>query len=216
MRTAPRFVLVVCLFFASRLYGQAPIVENEVRHDTSAPLGGVPAAPREVITPRIRPIERVPTRTGRARALVLDAVEQLAPGPAAAFTAAVPSIDGLGRGLDGKGFQMTSVPPDTTGAIGTTQYVQAVNTSLLVIDKATRNIVLNPVLLKTVWKGFGGACETENDGDPIVLFDRIAKRWVITQFQVSQGHSQCVAISTTDDALGSYHRYEFSYPAMND
>jgi hypothetical protein len=192
--------------------GQPPVVDSAVRRDTSPPLRDIPLAPLERAVPRIHPIERIPTR-GVAQRQV-DTAEQLAPGPAAAFNIPFAPVSGLGKGLST--FQMTSVPPDTSGAAGTTQFVQAVNTSLLIIDKNTRAIQFGPALMKTLWRGFGGPCEAENDGDPIVVFDRLAGRWVLSQFQVTQGHSQCVAVSTTADALGSYHRYEFRYPAMND
>ena len=43
-------------------------------------------------------------------------------------------VDGLGLGLPG-GFLVESAPPDTTGAVGDTQFVQWVNTSFAVYSK---------------------------------------------------------------------------------
>ncbi|HEV2707817.1 MAG TPA: hypothetical protein VGV59_17995, partial [Pyrinomonadaceae bacterium] len=64
----------------------------------------------------------------------------------------------------------------------------------------------------TIWQGFGGACESMNDGDPIVQYDQLADRWVLTQFAVSSSpFMQCVAVSTTPDPTGTYHRYAYSY-----
>src|SRR5207247_2358412 len=98
-------------------------------------------------------------------------------------------------------------PADTTGAAGTTQFVQWVNTSLLVIDKATNKILMGPVDGSVLWQGFGGNCEHNNDGDPIVLFDRTSKRWVLTQFAVSgTPFSQCIAVSQSEDATGAFVR----------
>ncbi len=69
-----------------------------------------------------------------------------------------------------------------------------------------------PVAGNTLWSGFGGGCETNNDGDPIVQYDKAANRWVLTQFSVSTTpFLQCVAVSTTSDATGSYNRYSFNY-----
>ena len=39
-----------------------------------------------------------------------------------------------------------------------------------------------PVGISTIWSGFGGVCETNGHGDPIVLYDQLANRWVISQF----------------------------------
>ncbi len=63
-----------------------------------------------------------------------------------------------------------------------------------------------------VWQGFGGRCQSDNDGDPLVQYDQLADRWVLTQFAVSgQPFTQCVAVSTTPDPTGTYFRYAFSY-----
>ena len=60
--------------------------------------------------------------------------------------------------------------------------------------------------------GFGGGCETNNDGDPTVIYDPIADRWVVSQFSVSTTpYMQCVAVSQTPDPTGAYFRYSFSY-----
>src|SRR2546425_10285670 len=103
-------------------------------------------------------------------------------------------------------------PPDTTGAVGATQYVQWVNESFAVFDKATGALLSGPKAGNSAWVGFGGGCETNNDGDPIVQYDKQANRWILTQFSVSTTpFLQCVAVSTTSDATGSYNRYAFNY-----
>ena len=102
-------------------------------------------------------------------------------------------------------------PPDTNGAIGQTQYVQIVNKGYQVFDKTTGASVLGPLGITTVWSGFGGACETRGFGDPVVLYDHIANRWLISQFAGLEGvpTDECIAISTTSDATGTYNRYAF-------
>ena len=68
-----------------------------------------------------------------------------------------------------------------------------------------------------LWTGFGGGCETNNDGDPIVLYDKLANRWVMSQFSVSTTpYLQCVAVSVTPDATGSWYRYSFQYTYFDD
>ena len=130
-------------------------------------------------------------------------------------------VDGLGNGFTGPAGTMTvnSAPPDTTGAVGATQYVQWVNTAFAVFSKTTKAPVYGPVDGKTLWAGFGGACETYNDGDPVVQYDKLAGRWVVSQFAVpggATGYWQCIAVSTTSDATGTWNRYAFQYAQFND
>jgi hypothetical protein len=103
-------------------------------------------------------------------------------------------------------------PPDTNGAVGTTQYVQWVNVNYAVYDKTTGARILGPSPGNSFWSGFGGPCETSNDGDPIAQFDKAAQRWVMAQPVYSSPFMYCVAVSTTADATGSYYRYAFSIP----
>src|SRR5262249_50306207 len=49
----------------------------------------------------------------------------------------------------------------------------------------------------------------DTDGDPIVLYDSIADRWLISQFKASNPFGECIAISTGPDPTGSYFRYFF-------
>lgn len=85
-------------------------------------------------------------------------------------------------------------------------------------DKETGVSVFGPVPGNTPWVGFGGLCETANDGDPIILFDHLAERWVLSQFGVGVDGHQCVAVSLTSDPTGPYYRWDFvvSVGALND
>jgi hypothetical protein len=131
-------------------------------------------------------------------------------GPQVAVTNGL-NFAGVGDG--DYGFSDQYAPPDTNGAVGATQYVQWVNVDLAVFDKATGSIVSGfPKPGNKIWEGFGGGCETNNDGDPIVQYDKLANRWILTQFSVSNTpYLQCVAVSKTSDATGEYYRYAFSY-----
>lgn len=117
--------------------------------------------------------------------------------------------------------QLRVAPPDTTGDVGPNHYVQWVNLrySIYLLTRDTSNQIAAFTLVpgfpkqgNVVWQGFGGRCETDNDGDPIVQYDQLADRWVLTQFAVSaQPFMQCVAVSTTPDPTGTYFRYAYSY-----
>ena len=80
---------------------------------------------------------------------------------------------------------------------------------------------LGPAPIHSLWRGFGGLCENGGEardfsdgGDPIVLYDHLADRWMVSQLQFDETFTQtaqCIAISTSSDATGSYHRYQFDF-----
>jgi hypothetical protein len=116
---------------------------------------------------------------------------------------------GVGKGMTG--FTVNSIPPDTVGAVGRTQYVQVVNSSFAVFNKAGTKL-LGPTTTKTLFSTLSGGCKNNNDGDGVVVYDKLADRWVISQFSVSSTpYSQCVAVSKTSDATGGWWVYAFSY-----
>ena len=113
-------------------------------------------------------------------------------------------------GIPFPGVGCSCAPPDTNGAVGLTQYVQMVNEGYQVFNKATGASVLGPLGISSIWTGFGGVCESNGSGDPVVLYDHLANRWLISQFAgTSIPTDECVAISTTSDATGTYNRYGF-------
>src|SRR6266487_5590169 len=120
------------------------------------------------------------------------------------------SWDSVGVGL--AGFVPSSNPPDTNGRVGAKQYVQWNNTSFAVFDKTTGELLFGPVAGNTLFQSLGGDCATHNDGDPVVSFDILAGRSVISQFVVGGSPDfshQCVAVSQTEDATGEYFLYDF-------
>ena len=121
------------------------------------------------------------------------------------------------------------LPPDTNGTIGydpitsKKYYMQWVNKSYAIWDVTnTPTMVVSPTNGNALWTGFGGACETSNDGDPIVLYDQLANRWLASQFALpnypSGPYYQCIAISQSGDPTGAWYRYAFvaSATKMND
>jgi hypothetical protein len=100
-------------------------------------------------------------------------------------------------------------PPDTNGAVGLTQYVQIANIAYQVFNKFTGASIMGPTSVRTIWTGFAGNCAVTNDGDVVMLYDKLADRWLISQIGGFSDEDECIAISTTRDATGSYYRYEF-------
>src|SRR6266508_3820859 len=125
----------------------------------------------------------------------------------------VPSIPATILNFDGipfPGVSCNCAPPDTDGEVGLTQYVQIVNRGFQVFDKSTGVSVLGPSNISTIWSGFGGVCQNSGFGDPIVLYDQLANRWIISEFAgAAVPTDECVAVSTTSDATGPYNRYGF-------
>lgn len=179
-----------------------------IRSDVSPPLRGMSALAPSSEQLREKPLRPIPHNILANNAP--DPVVQQSSGLASSATIGL-QFPGIGQG--DYGFTDQYAPPDTNGAVGATQYIQWVNTDLAVFDKTTGAIAKGfPKPANAIWSGFGGGCETNNDGDPIVKYDQIANRWVLTQFSVSTTpYLQCVAVSTTSDATGSYNRYAFSY-----
>src|SRR5215471_3741994 len=113
-------------------------------------------------------------------------------------------------GVPFPGVSCNCAPPDTNGEVGATQYVQIVNEGYQVFDKTTGASQLGPSGIATLWSGFGGVCQSNGNGDPVVLYDQIDNRWIISQFAgVSVPTDECIAVSTSSDATGSYNRYDF-------
>src|SRR6266446_1432712 len=125
------------------------------------------------------------------------------------LTANIPSpiLNFDGQSFPGSG--CNCAPPDTNGYPGLTQYVQIVNKGYQVFDKFTGASILGPLPIQSIWTGFGGVC-TSGFGDPVVLYDKLADRWLVSQFAGSGiPTDQCIAISQTRDATGAYYRYAF-------
>ncbi len=181
-------------------------VSAAVRADVSPPLSEMPSAEKTYAAFQ-RPWLRLSVPVGPEQP---DGAVQTIAGPLVGTTSGL-NFAGVGQG--DYGFSDKYAPPDTNGAVGATQYVQWVNTYFAVFDKTTGAIASGfPKPGNSVWAGFGGGCQTNNDGDPIVQYDKLANRWILTQFSVSTTpYLQCVAVSTTSDATGSYYRYAFSY-----
>ena len=121
-------------------------------------------------------------------------------------------------GLGTPGFTISGAPPDTTLAVSPTQIVQWVNSQLAVYDKSGVPQLPSPGFVQgnSIWAGLsaGSLCKTFNRGDPIVQYDRIAQRWVLTQFAFNAAftnNAQCIAVSQTSNAMGAYNLYEYNF-----
>ncbi len=183
-----------------------PIVIHEVKHDVSAPLREMaakakPPAPGIVEMREHRSPKHIFQVTPGIDPVTQDESSYL---PAVSYSKLL-SFDGV------NGNQGGAIPPDTNGSVGSTQYVLITNFDYAVYDKTTGTQILAPTRIHNIWSGFGGQCGTEDGGDPIVLWDKMAQRWLVEQLEYFTSDQVCVAVSTTSDATGTYNRYAFNF-----
>jgi hypothetical protein len=110
-------------------------------------------------------------------------------------------------------------PPDTIGDVGPNHYVEAVNSSFKVFDKAG-NTLAGPTTYNTLFAPLTGTpCSGANDGDPFVFYDHLADRWVISDFAFSSLNGpfyQCIGVSKTGDPVsGGWNLYAVQHDSAN-
>ena len=102
-------------------------------------------------------------------------------------------------------------PPDTIGDVGPNHYVQMVNSTKVAIHNKTGALLTPRFDLGTLWPS--GPC-TGNAGDPVVVYDELANRWLLSQFATP--NHLCFAISKTASPLGGFHLYTFNVRSFPD
>lgn len=116
--------------------------------------------------------------------------------------------------FDAQGYNGVN-PPDPVGDVGPNHYVHLINsssgTSVVVYDKSG-TVLGGPYALDSL--AISGSC-TNGRGDPIVLYDPLADRWLLSEFS-GTGNNLCVYISTTPDPLGTWYAYQFTTPEFPD
>ena len=102
-------------------------------------------------------------------------------------------------------------PPDTQGDVSPDKYIQVVNMNFAVYSK-TGTTLLGPAAISTIFAGIPPPWNGTNNGDPVVLYDQAANRWIITEFSLPSGnYAELVAISQTSDPTGAWYRYVFQF-----
>jgi len=101
-------------------------------------------------------------------------------------------------------------PPDPVGDVGPNHYVEMINLVYGVYSK-TGTLLLGPVDTGMLWADFAVPDCTDPSGDPVVVYDQVADRWLLSQFTTAgPEYFECIAISQTGDPTGAYYRYAFS------
>jgi hypothetical protein len=107
-----------------------------------------------------------------------------------------------------EGASVTGIAPtDPNGTVGPNHYMQTINTFYTIYNRAGA-IVAGPTALNMLF--FGVAGSAYNNGDPIVLYDEQADRWLVAEFSLDGTTDyMMIAVSTTNDPTGTWYKYSF-------
>ena len=212
-----RSIVTLCLAVVTLLVCSLPLaaqdkVNHPVAFGVSAPLGELAKMPQSPSYGfhEANPVRRIPKRPG-AGSVVDQAEQNYFNGPEANYSIGANFL-GVGNGFPN--YSVPDAPPDTNMAVGDTQVVEWVNTSYTVCSKTAPYACGPAIEGNTLWSGLSGnpLCKTQNDGDIISQWDVNAHRWVLTQNVFASPYAVCLAISTTNDANGTYFLYQFAIP----
>jgi len=210
-------------FSAGHSRGHGPVVSPPVGHATSTPLGLAPTLPPtagpKFMSKRFSRLS--PPRIPRG-STDPDPVVQSSVVPSAPISQPL-GFPGISSDEQAPMLLEPVIPPDTNGAVGPNHYVQIVNLTFAVYAKDGTRLA-GPILNNALWATLapGSPCREDNDGDPVVVYDRLADRWLISQLALPNFPDgpffQCIAVSTGADPAGTYHLYEYqvSVDKLND
>ncbi len=111
-------------------------------------------------------------------------------------------------------------PSDSEGDVGPNHYIEAINETIQIYDKSG-NTLSGPTSYNSFFSGLTGTpCTNANDGDPYVLYDPVADRWLISDFAFPSfpGTSfwQCIGVSQTSDPVsGGWFLYAVQVDPAN-
>src|SRR5436305_325162 len=196
-----------------------PKFSTAVAFDVSPALRTLPVAKKYVADPsnllEIRP-ERGPRAQSKGYKSGDKALQTFS--PALAIVAPLLTFEGVSNEDNFNIFGFRVNPPDPNGEVGPNNYIETVNLTFAIYDKSG-NRLLGPVDTGTLWDDFAVPDCTDPSGDPVVLYDQITDRWILSQFTTSGLNPDgsynglpfynCVAVSQTGDPTGAYYRYAF-------
>lgn len=116
-----------------------------------------------------------------------------------------PTMPGPLLTFEGQGDTCGCQPSDSEGDVGPNHYVEAINESIRIFDK-NGNTLSGPTSYNSFFSGLTGTpCTNANDGDPYVIYDQAADRWLISDFAFPSfpGSSfwQCIGVSQTPNPV---------------
>ena len=125
---------------------------------------------------------------------------------------AVAATNGIDfEGLGAQGW----APSDSNMAVGPNHIVETVNVDLAVYSKSGA-LLSGPTNFVTFFAPLGGNCAS-GSSDPIVNYDRLADRWIISDIGITSTFTECVGVSKTNDPTGAYTLYAYDFGSnLND
>ena len=225
----PRFLFIGLLFIlctSNKGYAQTPFVSQAVQFAVTGPVRDMPTIDLTKIKPGQNGEEEKNESNNRIIKQVVQNAKTVPDGALrgmvnmnghvtpSAMTPPTVSFDGIGF----PGGTCNCAPPDCNGDVGPNHYVQTVNSAFRVWDKAG-NPLTGIISYSTLFAPMGGPCASSNDGDPIVIYDQLADRWLISEFCIGPTPKhQLIAISQTANPTGAWFLYDFIMPnnALND
>lgn len=213
------FLLVWLMFFSSGATAQDREISGPVFMDSAAAVSATsiskskiirPSKKFKMVNPRNRGINKIVPGKGMPK--TEDPARQQKMG----------SIPGKVPILSFDAAETSWNPSDPTGAAGPEHYVNAWNSAFSIWDK-NGNELVEPASLSSIGGEFAG----ENDGDPIVMYDEFADRFVIMQFFLDPNPNPSlpalppfgllIAVSTGSDPVNSgWYTYRFTLPSLPD
>ncbi len=198
----------------------SPTFSKAVAFDVSPAVRDLPPAARPLVFDPNKVIEVRPER-GASEGPQAHAVKGHTPdvalqlfNPAPTIPAPLLTFEGLSNQDNFNLYGGRVNPPDPDGEVGPNHYVELINLVFAVYDKQG-NRLTGPTKIGDLWTGFAIPDCTDPSGDPVVLYDQLEDRWILSQFTTSglsdptKPFWNCVAVSTTGDPTGTYFRYAF-------
>jgi hypothetical protein len=189
----------------------------------SVPVRNLPPANRSVSNSKNGPPEVEGHEVNEKNT---EEVRQWAPGMNGSFDGALQSVNPTKptalpapsltfEGIDASNEGNSVAPPDTNGDVGPNHFVQTVNNRVGIYNKS--GVLQVPLFTQSsLFAPLGGLAATVDRGDPVVLYDRMADRWLISQFAFTATNAppyhEAIAISKTGDPTGAYYLYDFVLP----
>lgn len=227
------FLAAVVLTVAFALFRAAPSRSADVSETISGPIWSIAfrfaiSEPVNVVAARDssrhkhgslpQPALRSVGTTGETAANIDRSKHDLDAFPARSSLVPMPtpslSFDGLANYDNITAYNAVIIPPDTIGDVGPRHYVQAVNALIRVFDKSGAALT-SPFRLSELFAPLGTPCSSRDDGEPVVVYDPLADRWILSQYCTAfPPFRQMIAVSRSDDPTGAYFVYEFVMPGI--
>jgi hypothetical protein len=179
---------------------------GDVRELAKVPLAA-PAQKQPYVHPVLKPprTEKAPPPAGAPKtpSMNVPLSAPLAPMPSTIVNVPGMSFNSLCTDPSGTIACGSGWPPDPNGDVGPNNYIQAVNNAYAIYNKA--GSMITSFTEDQLWSGGPSPCNGSSQGDPIVLYDQLADRWILSHFafatNASSNFYQCIAVSKTNDPV---------------